>query len=446
MKNVSMFLLFLTVAVCSAARFPFEPRDPSAICADCRGLSPASVVGCYCSDLHNCEAAGCTNFGGCSFADCDNTPARRALKHRAAEDRVLQALSRREPSDCPDCEGFGPGCPCDAKKYCESQGCGTGDCHSCTKKRTVMADLLLKREPNDCPDCAGFGPGCGCDAYEICKSEGCHTGECTASNCGKRKREMADFLPKREPNDCPDCAGFGPGCGCDAYEICKSEGCHTGECTASNCGKRKREMAGYLPKREPNDCPDCAGFGPGCGCDAYEICKSEGCHTGECTASNCGKRKREMAGYLPKREPNDCPDCAGFGPGCGCDAYEICKSEGCHTGECTASNCGKRKRTMADFLKKREPNDCPDCSGFGPGCGCDAYEICKSEGCHTGECTASNCGKKKRTTSDLLKRGNEICDDCPGFGPGCPCGDALLCTEMCGSAGECNSGNCSPTA
>ncbi|XP_078377469.1 uncharacterized protein LOC144660662 [Oculina patagonica] len=243
MKNVSMFLLFLFVAVCSAARFPFEPQ----------------------------------------------APARRTLEHRAAEQRVLQALSRRDP--CEDCEGFGPGCSCEAQKYCESEGCGTGECTTCTKKRTEMVDFLLKRKPNDCSDCAGFVAGCPCEAHVICKSKGCHNGECNHLNCapasGALKHRAAEqrvlqALSRRDP--CEDCEGFGPGCSCEAQKYCESEGCGTGACTA--CSKRKRTISDLL-KRGDAICEDCPGFGPGCLCGDALLCTEKCGSAGECNSGNC---------------------------------------------------------------------------------------------------------------------------------------------------------------
>ncbi|KAJ7379365.1 hypothetical protein OS493_016601 [Desmophyllum pertusum] len=157
------------------------------------------------------------------------------------------------------------------------------------KKRSM--DAFLKREPKPCgdDDCPGLGPGCGCESLDYCESQGCGAGDCNAGNCGDRKRMMNAFL-KREPKPCgdADCPGLGPGCGCDNLAYCESKGCSGGDCNAGNCGGRKRMMNAFL-KREPKPCgdDDCPGLGPGCGCDSLDYCESQGCSTGDCNAGNC---------------------------------------------------------------------------------------------------------------------------------------------------------------
>jgi len=201
-----------------------------------------------------------------------------------------------------------------------------------------------------------------------------------------------------------------------------------------------------------SDCPDCAGFAPDCPCSALDICEREGCsNTGECSRGTCTQaKKRSMFGDLLRRTSSDCPDCAGFAPDCPCSALDICEREGCsNTGECSRGTCTQgKKRSMFGDLLKRTSATCADCAGFGPDCPCYAIDICKKEGCSkTGECSRATCkqGERKRLMyGALLKRGSEICSDCAGFPPGCPCADALLCSETgCASTGECTADNCS---
>ncbi|KAJ7323765.1 hypothetical protein OS493_030891 [Desmophyllum pertusum] len=156
-------------------------------------------------------------------------------------------------------------------------------------------ETFLKREPKPCgdADCPGLGPGCGCDDIAYCESQGCGAGDCHAGNCvvSARKRMMNAFL-KREPKPdphCADCAGLFANCFCEDLDDCANYGCtDVGACTdGCACGDA-----------------DCPGLGPGCGCDDIAYCESQGCGAGDCHAGNCvvSARKRMMNAFL-KREP-----------------------------------------------------------------------------------------------------------------------------------------------
>ncbi|XP_020606745.1 uncharacterized protein LOC110045478 [Orbicella faveolata] len=168
----------------------------------------------------------------------------------------------------------------------------------------------------------------------------------------------ATRLQRRD--DCADCRGFPPDCSCEDYQICKSQGCDTGECQPDCPGKRRKTMLGELLKRKPNDCADCYGFPPDCSCEDYLFCKSQGCDTGECQPDCSDKRRRMMAGQLLKRKPDDCADCYGFPPDCSCEDYLFCKSQGCDTGECQPDCPGKRNIMMSRAWFKKE--GAPRCS------------------------------------------------------------------------------------
>ena len=53
-------------------------------------------------------------------------------------------------------------------------------------KRVSLTPLFCVRSADDCADCRGFPPDCSCEDYQICKSQGCDTGECQPDCPGRQ--------------------------------------------------------------------------------------------------------------------------------------------------------------------------------------------------------------------------------------------------------------------
>jgi len=53
-------------------------------------------------------------------------------------------------------------------------------------KRVSLTPLFWVRSADDCADCRGFPPDCSCEDYQICKSQGCDTGECQPDCPGRQ--------------------------------------------------------------------------------------------------------------------------------------------------------------------------------------------------------------------------------------------------------------------